>query len=264
VNRFSLRERGRALSTVALCIAVLAAFAYEVSVFARFGEAAGQAFVERYGFRPSAALGGEYYRFLSHIFVHGGPAHVSTNVAVLYLTGKPLERRIGSLRFTLLFLLTGVAGATASLLTLPSDGLAVGASGAAMGVAAAATFLVPTNSMLEQVPVLERFSLPVVRSLFSVTLLGSLFIFQETILTFLEFYSLISDSVGHAAHFGGIVVGGLAAFLFDPDDSWRAAKLSAAVTVLGLGVVFLEPFTRLWYGAAALLVLLLVLAGPRI
>jgi membrane associated rhomboid family serine protease len=69
---------------------------------------------------------------ITYMFVHGGLMHVFFNMLMLYFSGPRVEERLGSRRFIVLYLLSGLGGAVLSLLT-PTATI-VGASGATFGV----------------------------------------------------------------------------------------------------------------------------------
>lgn len=69
---------------------------------------------------------------ITYMFVHGGLMHVFFNMLMLYFSGPRVEERLGSRRFIVLYLLSGLGGAVFSLLT-PTATI-VGASGATFGV----------------------------------------------------------------------------------------------------------------------------------
>jgi membrane associated rhomboid family serine protease len=72
-------------------------------------------------------------------FVHVSQAHMLFNVISLFLLGMAVERAIGSLRLTMLWLLSGLAGTYASIYSVPPPyDIGSGASQAIMGVAASA------------------------------------------------------------------------------------------------------------------------------
>ncbi|KAI9352410.1 hypothetical protein BD770DRAFT_305158, partial [Pilaira anomala] len=50
------------------------------------------------------------YRLLSPLFIHTGLVHLSINIALLFMLGSRIEQKINTLRFTLLFLGSGVFG----------------------------------------------------------------------------------------------------------------------------------------------------------
>lgn len=83
---------------------------------------------------------GQYWRYVTPIVLHVDPLHLLVNMYSLYIIGPPVERPYGSMRFALIYLLTGVGGVAFSLAfsTQPS----AGASGAIFGLLGAlAAFL---------------------------------------------------------------------------------------------------------------------------
>lgn len=82
-----------------------------------------------------AILEGEYWRFLTAIFLHNGLIHLGINSYALYIMGTETERFFGPARYLIIYLLAGIASVIASYL---ADGrLAVGASGAIFGLVGA-------------------------------------------------------------------------------------------------------------------------------
>jgi len=74
---------------------------------------------------------GEWWRLMTAAFLHYGPLHLILNMVALYWFGSLLEERIGSGRFLLVYLVSGLAGSAGALLwpngfSTPT----VGASGA--------------------------------------------------------------------------------------------------------------------------------------
>jgi len=47
--------------------------------------------------------------FLTNMFLHGGLLHIATNLWTLWIFGPALEDRLGSARFTALYLISGLA-----------------------------------------------------------------------------------------------------------------------------------------------------------
>lgn len=78
-------------------------------------------------------LGGQWWRLLTSMFVHGGLLHILFNMAVLLQAGRLVERMFGSARFLALYVVAGVAGSLASVLWNPMVN-SVGASGALFGI----------------------------------------------------------------------------------------------------------------------------------
>jgi len=83
---------------------------------------------------------GEWWRLITAAFLHYGPFHLLMNMLALYWFGSLLERRIGSGRFLLLYLVSGLAGSAGALLWSPLVPT-VGASGAIFGILGAGLVL---------------------------------------------------------------------------------------------------------------------------
>ena len=92
---------------------------------------------------------GEWWRFVTPVFIHIGPIHLLVNMYGLFILGPYVEKLYGSARFVCLWVLTGVAGVAASYLAASyqmhegilgyflfrgGDGPSAGASGALFGL----------------------------------------------------------------------------------------------------------------------------------
>ncbi len=82
----------------------------------------------------------EIWRFLTAIFLHGSLPHLLYNLFALALFGSMLEKLIGSRRFLLVFLITGIL---ANIISINFYDSALGASGAIFGVIGALIVLRP-------------------------------------------------------------------------------------------------------------------------
>ncbi len=80
-----------------------------------------------------ALAGGEWWRLVTPVLVHGSVLHLLFNMYFLYLVGPIVEQLYGSARFLLLYALTAAAGSAASFL-LGGPYPSVGASGAIFGL----------------------------------------------------------------------------------------------------------------------------------
>jgi rhomboid protease GluP len=78
---------------------------------------------------------GEYYRFITPMFIHIGWVHLGWNTYCLVGWCSPVERVLGRWRFALTYLVTGMGACAVSLLAHDAPGSA-GASGAAFGIVA--------------------------------------------------------------------------------------------------------------------------------
>ena len=79
-------------------------------------------------------LNDEYWRLFTAMFLHAGVFHLLFNMWALYIAGGYLERVVGSVRFTLLYFLSGFAGSALVLVASPPGTATVGASGAIFGL----------------------------------------------------------------------------------------------------------------------------------
>ncbi len=75
----------------------------------------------------------EPWRMLTSLFVHGSILHILFNMYSLFILGPELERLVGRWRFVALFLLSGLGGSVAVLLSSPASPV-IGASGAIFGL----------------------------------------------------------------------------------------------------------------------------------
>jgi membrane associated rhomboid family serine protease len=83
---------------------------------------------------------GDWWRLFTSAFLHYGPFHLIMNMLALYWFGSLLEQRIGSGRFLLLYIVSGLAGSAGALIAAPTTPT-VGASGAIFGVLGAGLVL---------------------------------------------------------------------------------------------------------------------------
>lgn len=140
------------------------------------------------------------WTWVTSIFAHGGIVHIFANGIILYFFGPIVEDRIGSKKFTALFLVSGVAAGFAqiglSFVFDPSMLVPVrllGASGAIMAIMGVLTVLNP------DLRVLLYFFIPVPIWLltFGYAGLSIIGIFAPGLLS----------GVAHAAHLAGLVIG---------------------------------------------------------
>lgn len=140
---------------------------------------------------------GQVERLLTANFLHGGWLHIYMNGMALLALGGVLERLIGSLRFLLLYLASGLAGAAASAF-LGGASMSVGASTALFGLLGA--WLLIQLRFHKQMPI--GFSMSRARWAFILGLNAAL-----------PFVWRVIDTWAHA---GGFLAGIILAFLFYP------------------------------------------------
>lgn len=86
---------------------------------------------------------------LTSMFVHASTAHLLGNLLLLALVGWSVERRMGSVKFAVFYLVCGYTAAYGFAFTVPSDtSPLVGASGAIAGALAAHIWLQPRDLVI--------------------------------------------------------------------------------------------------------------------
>lgn len=141
-------------------------------------------------------LNGQWYRLLTSIFLHIGIDHIFNNMLVLGYVGSMLERQIGHLQYSILYLLSGILAGAASMvynMMQNSYSVSVGASGAIFGTVGAMLYLV----------------------IYFRGKAGGYTLRQVAVMTFFGLYGgFTSQGVDNAAHVGGFIAGfALAALL---------------------------------------------------
>ena len=196
------------LIAVNLTVFVLAIFAG-----GQLTRGGGDAFRDFGLFGPAVDVNGEWYRVITGGFLHDGLIHIGFNMYMLYVLGNMLERGIGSLRFTTLYMTSLVGGSLGALLVEPRA-LTVGASGAVFGLMGAAFVIIR-----------QRGGDPFAGGL-------AMIIGINLVLTF----TVSSISIG--GHIGGLVTGALVGYVTElrPGGSPMSSRLASAVTA-GIGLV---------------------------
>jgi membrane associated rhomboid family serine protease len=160
---------------------------------------------------PGVADGG-WWRLITSAFLHAGPIHLLLNMLGLYWFGRVLENVIGSLRFLLLYLASGLAGAAGALYLSPNSPT-VGASGAIFGILGALLVLERRGAIQSGGQIMALIVL-------------------NLVLTF----SIAGISIG--GHIGGLIGGVIVMLLYLELRRSTAACVAAAVGVGAAAVVF--------------------------
>ncbi len=131
----------------------------------------------------------EYYRLFTSMFLHFGIQHLGNNMLLLVLVGSQLEEAIGIVKFTVIYLLSGLIG---NLLSMMGDiwsrdyAISGGASGAIYGVIGAMLWVVIVNKGRVKTLTSQGLMIMIVISLY---------------------YGFTSTGVDNLAHVGGLVSG---------------------------------------------------------
>jgi rhomboid protease GluP len=176
-------------------------------------------------------VGGQWWRLLSCVFIHGGLLHIAFNMWCLWDLGRLAESVYGHWTFAAVYFLSGLSASLASVIWNPVI-LSVGASGAIFGIAGAliASFY------------LGEFSLP--RAAMS-GMLRSVVMFVGYNL----FFGAVIARTDNAAHIGGLLMGLLLGALIakvapQPDAVGRRIAILALGALLVVGGVMWLQRTR--------------------
>lgn len=93
-----------------------------------------------FGLSREGIMAGEYYRFFTSMFLHAGILHLASNTVYLYYFGVRAEKLLGTGRFLVLYLVSGLCGGLLSV-ACSSGGISIGASGAIYGLLGAMLLL---------------------------------------------------------------------------------------------------------------------------
>ena len=160
---------------------------------------------------------GDWYRLLSSAFLHEplstgfGILHIAFNMWALWVVGPALERTLGRLRFTVIYLVSALGGSVFFyLIAAPNAGPAIGASGAIFGLFGA-WFVLARRLRLNAGMIV---GLIVINLLISFTVPG----------------------IAWQDHVGGLICGGLltAAFVYAPRTSRTLIQVSATILMIAL------------------------------
>jgi membrane associated rhomboid family serine protease len=136
------------------------------------------------------------------IYLHSlSPGHIFFNILIFFLVGVPFESRVGSFKFTSIFLISGVIANIIYALFLAFydiNSFLIGASGAIFGIMGAFLILYPND---EITMFLGPILLPRIKVKYSILA----FMAVEFLATMLW----VNDGVAHGAHVVGAVTGAI-------------------------------------------------------
>jgi membrane associated rhomboid family serine protease len=170
----------------------------------------GDAFIEQWAFVPGRFLanpGGDFLTLFTSMFMHAGWVHLLGNMLYLWIFGDNVEDRFGHIKFSIFYLLCGLAATFAQLIFSTGSNVPnLGASGAIAGVLGAYILMFPKGKVkvlmarsVVPMPALVVIGLWIVLQFFSG--IGSI---ANTVDT---------GGVAYMAHIGGFIAGFVLTFL---------------------------------------------------
>jgi len=168
-----------------------------------------------YGFIPAEY---ELHTLFTSQFLHGSWGHLFGNMLILFILGFGLERILSKIKLLILYLLTGVISTvTYSMFTQDSLITLVGASGAISGLMGIFVGV---------------YGLQKIRFFYFIGIAFGYFRFPALIILpiwvaneLIQHFTYIDSNVAYFAHIGGLVSGGVLAFIFR--QSWLQPKQDA-------------------------------------
>ena len=136
------------------------------------------------------------YQFVTYMFLHGGFAHLFSNMFALWMFGRTLEYELGSKRFLIYYMVCGIGAALIQIALATALGesmVLLGASGAVMGLLLAFGVMHP-NNMIYIMP------LPF-------PIKAKWFVVGYAVLEIALGWSGVNTGVAHFAHVGGMLWG---------------------------------------------------------
>ena len=172
----------------------------------------GEALIEQWAFVPRRFLAnpaGDFLTLFTSMFMHAGWVHLLGNMLYLWIFGDNVEDRFGHIRFTVFYLVSGLAATAAQLAFSTGSGVPnLGASGAIAGVLGAYLLMFPQGKVnvlmgrgVIPMPALVVIGFWIVLQLFSG--IGSL-----ATTTTVE-----TGGVAYMAHIGGFIAGFVLTYL---------------------------------------------------
>lgn len=166
-------------------------------------------------------MSGEYWRFLTPVFLHNGPMHLLLNSYSLFIIGTTVEKLLGRARFSFIYFIAGLMGSIASFMFSVYPG--VGASGAIFGLMGALVYYGIEH------PALFRRSFG--KSIILMIVINIAYGFSVT-------------GIDNFAHIGGLIGGFLSAGIVGTTSALKALRNRIAFTVITLAIIV----TSLFYG----------------
>jgi membrane associated rhomboid family serine protease len=208
--RDTIRSRRFPLVNWLIILANAAAFFYELRI-----DASGvNTFISTWGLAPVRFWAEPQFAWVTiftSMFLHGGWFHIVSNMWILFIFGDNVEDRMGSGRYLVFYLMSGVAAALLQAFLLPNSSIPmVGASGAIAGVLGAYLVLFPRARILSLVPIFFIFTLIEIPAVIFL-----LFWFASQLFSgFLSLGGASGSGVAWWAHIGGFVFGLISVSLF--------------------------------------------------
>lgn len=179
------------ITTILIVINVIIFLAMEI-----IGDTESTEFLYQHGamYWPDVVDGGQWYRLVTHMFVHSGGEHLLNNMFMLGILGYQIEKDYGPIKYLFTYFISGIGGAVVSAMVEMYMGEAVvsiGASGAVFGIFGVMLVMIFKNRRQ-----MGEVSAPRLLVLFVLMVFGNM-----------------EEGVDWMAHLGGALIGVIIAFI---------------------------------------------------
>ncbi len=166
-----------------------------------------------FAFTPALALQ-QPWTFITSIFLHANFTHLFFNMFALLMFGLPLESRIGSRSFLVIFFISGIVGSIGYVLTAGDPLIpAIGMSGSIYGIMGTLAMLMPGAMVF-------------IGGFFPMPMIFAVFFWGIS-----EFLGLFAPSaIARGAHIGGLSVGILYGLYLRTKESKKQARTKIHIT----------------------------------
>ncbi|MEH7456076.1 rhomboid family intramembrane serine protease [Bacillus pseudomycoides] len=131
---------------------------------------------------------GEWWRFITSLFIHVDLQHFLSNSICLLILGYSIEKQLGSIAFAIIFFTSGISGNILSYLIMPLEYIHAGASGGIFGLLGAQLFILYSRYRTAQPKELVLFS---------------------SIISILLLFTFFNPSANPISHLTGLLIGGI-------------------------------------------------------
>ena len=185
------------MTTGLIVINVLVFLAMEI-----LGDTQSTQFLYEHGgmYWPSVLEQGQWYRLVTHMFLHAGGEHLLNNMFMLGILGYQIEKNYGSIRYILTYFVSGAVLSALFEMQMGEAAVCIGASGAVFGIFGAMLVMIFKNRRQ-----MGEVSAPRLLILFVLMVFGNM-----------------EEGVDWMAHLGGALLGVVMAFiLYRPQSKVR-------------------------------------------
>jgi len=156
-------------------------------------------YFDNYAFSFKNLFDGNLFTIFSSMFLHGNIIHLLGNMLFLWVFGRNIEIKIGSLKFLIFYFLCGIFSVLTYALIEDKTMSLIGASGAISGVLGAYLILFPRNKI--------KTIVPIVVFLTTASIPAFVFIIIWFLIQLLSIGS--ADMIAYSSHIGGFIAGAI-------------------------------------------------------